>query len=48
MITRAIVEKIIDRYHIRVRIPIYNRAATAVMHTPAEELSAAVKQQLGG
>lgn len=42
MITRGIVEQIVDKYHIRVRIPIYNRVSTAAMYTPTEELSVAV------
>lgn len=38
MVTKAIVEKVIDRYNARVRIPIINKAKGAVSATPTNEL----------
>lgn len=38
MVTKAIVEKVIDRYNVRVRIPIINKAKGAVSATPTDEL----------
>lgn len=38
MITKAIVESIVDKYSFRVRIPIINRSADAALHTPTEDL----------
>ena len=38
MITKAIIEKVIDKYNAKVRIPIINKAKGAVSATPTEEL----------
>lgn len=38
MITKAIVEAIVDTYSFRVRIPVINRSKDAALHTPTEEL----------
>ena len=48
MITKALVEKVIDKYHIKVRIPIYNRVTSSPMYTPTEELSVAVISTVPG
>lgn len=42
MITKAIVEQIVDRYHIRVRIPVLDRTLQSSIHTPTEELNVAL------
>ena len=38
MITKAIVEAIVNAYSFRVRIPVINRSKDAAFHTPTEEL----------
>jgi len=38
MITKAIIEQIINQYEVRVRIPVYNKSADAVNCTPTDQL----------
>lgn len=39
MITRGIVEEVVNKYQVRVRIPIYHKSATAPFATPTRELN---------
>ena len=41
MLTRGIVEEIIDDYRVRVRMPVYNKVKSAPLHTPTSELNIA-------
>lgn len=38
MVTKAIIEEIVDDYSVRVRIPYFNKLATSVSCTPTEDL----------
>ena len=38
MLTKAIIEQVISQYEVRVRIPLYNKAADAINCTPKEQL----------
>lgn len=48
MITKAIVEQIVDSYNIRVRIPIIDRTAKSSIHTSTENLNVATICTVGG
>ena len=48
MITRGIIEKSIDPYHVKVRIPTIDRLSTSSVHTPTNNLSNAVFATLPG
>lgn len=41
MITKAIVESQVDKYHYKVRIPIFDRAGTALNYTQVQDLCVA-------
>ncbi len=42
MITKGIVEKIVDRYHVKVRIPTIDRTPSSSIHTNTENLNTAL------
>lgn len=48
MITRGIIEKSIDQYHVKVRIPSIDRMSTSSVHTSTDNLSTAVFATLPG
>ena len=48
MITKAIVEQIVDPYNIRVRIPIIDRTSKSSIHTATENLNVATICTIGG
>ena len=41
MITRAIIEELVDQYHYRVRIPIFDRSEESAIYTQFNDLSIA-------
>jgi hypothetical protein len=41
MFTRAIVDSVVDKYHIRVRIPLLDRVASTNVHTSSDDLNIA-------
>lgn len=48
MITRGIIEKSIDQYHVKVRIPSVDRVDTSSVHTSTDNLNTAVFATLPG
>ena len=48
MITRGIIEKSIDLYHVKVRIPSVDRVETSSLHTSTDNLNTAVFATLPG
>ena len=48
MITRGIIEKSIDQYHVKVRIPSVDRMNTSNVHTSTDNLNTAVFATLPG
>ena len=40
-LTKGIIEQIIDKYSVRLRIPTYNRSSDAILKTPTEDLPVA-------
>ncbi len=48
MITKAIVEKVIDPYNIRIRVPSLDRTYQSSVHTNSEELNVAIVCTLPG
>lgn len=48
MITKAIVEKVIDPYSIRIRVPLIDRVASSSVHTAEEDLDVALVCTLPG
>lgn len=48
MITRGIIEEVIDSYTVKVRIPMVDRVATSTIHTSSNNLRQAVVSALPG
>lgn len=48
MITRGIVERVVDAYHVKVRIPSIDRVATSSIHTATENLNTAIVATVPG
>lgn len=48
MITKAIVEEIVDKYNIRVRVPLFDRTTDSSVHTSKENLNVAIVCTLPG
>lgn len=48
MITRGIVERVIDSYHVKVRLPSIDRVETSSIHTVTENLNTAILATVPG